>query len=273
MDRPISGWAQQRFGERVEQVRLAVVQATLAAVLDAQDAHREGKSDKRYTFGMTLMVRKYERLVESLADMDGAQLVRPPGSAHQLVLLDDNLFFPFKYAKDGATALSQARVGDGRVSALVADLFHRFGAQPAHQAVPFPLFDTEPGTDDTELQSALDMLPPTTKLILVAFAANERSGLIDGAWGEGHLVDGAGHLRWVPGRYEMLPFDALTGSAGTVPQPRAAADTAESARFDAGAMPTVSLTARPPIERANSDTFPPVIEQTPETPKADEEDR
>jgi hypothetical protein len=38
-------------------------------------------------------------------------------------------------------------------------------------------------------------------------------------------------------------------------------------------MPTVSLTARPPIERANSDTFPPVIEQTPETPKADEEDR
>ncbi|RLK09508.1 hypothetical protein DER29_6012 [Micromonospora sp. M71_S20] len=276
MDHPIGGWARQRFGERAEHMRDAAVEALRAAVIDAQDAHKEGKSDKLYTFGWTLAVRKYERLVEALRDMDDVQLVRPAGSPHNLVLFGDNLFYPFRYAKDGATALSDARVTDGRVSAMVTELFQRFGPEPTHQADPFPLFapDPEPSADDDEFRSALDMLPPTTKLILVAFACNEHSGLIDAAWGEGELVDGAGHLRWLPGCYEPLPVGApVTGSPVSVPEPRVAGDTVGNTRFDNGTMPTVPLSARPPVERANNDVFPPVIERAPETLKADEEDR
>ncbi|MFI7519559.1 hypothetical protein [Micromonospora globbae] len=276
MDHPISGWTRQRFGERAEHVRDAVVEALRAAVIDAQDAQKEGKSDKLYTFGWTLAVRKYERLIEALRDMDDVQLVRPAGSPHNLVLFGDNLFYPFRYAKDGATALRDARVTDGRVSAMVAELFQRFGPEPTHQADPLPLFalDSETSTDDDEFRSALDMLPPTTKLILVAFACNERSGLIDAAWGEGELLDGAGHLRWLPGCYEPLPVNAtVTGPPISVPQPRPAGDTVGNTRFDNGTMPTVPLSARPPVERANNDVFPPVIERAPETLEADEEDR
>ncbi|MEU4161699.1 hypothetical protein [Actinoplanes sp. NPDC026670] len=278
MDRAISGWARQRFGERAEHVRDAVVEALREAVTDAQDAHKEGKSDRLYTFGWTLAVRKYERLVETLCDMDDVQLVRPAGSPHNLVLFGDNLLYPFRYAKDGATALSEARVTDGRVSAMVAELFQRFGPEPTHLAEPFPLFTTEPepepGADDAEFRSALDKLPPTTKLILIAFACNERTGLIDAAWGEGELVDGAGHLRWIPGCYEPLPAaTAMAGSGGIVPLPRAVGEPDADTRFDNGTMPTVPLSARPPIERAHNDVFPPMIERAPETSKADEEDR
>jgi hypothetical protein len=274
VERAISDWAQQRFGERKQHVRDAVVQALHATVTDAQDAHKEGKSDKLYTFGWTLAVRKYERLVEALRDMDDLDLVRPPGSPHNLVLFGENLFYPFRYAKDGATPLGEARVTDGKVSAMVAELFQRFGPEPAHQEVTFPLFDPEPGPDDDEFRSALDRIPPQTKLILIAFACNERSGLVDAAWGEGELVDSTGHLRWLPGCYEPLPIAAAAaGSPTSIPQPRAVSDTAGDTRFDTGAMPTVPLTARPRVERANSDTFPPVIERMPETPKVDEEDR
>lgn len=274
MERAISDWAQQRFGERKQHVRDAVVQALHATVTDAQDAHKEGKSDKLYTFGWTLAVRKYERLVEALRDMDDLDLVRPPGSPHNLVLFGENLFYPFRYAKDGATPLGEARVTDGKVSAMVAELFQRFGPEPAHQEVTFPLFDPEPGPDDDEFRSALDRIPPQTKLILIAFACNERSGLIDAAWGEGELVDSTGHLRWLPGCYEPLPIAAAAAeSPASIPQPRAAGDAAGDTRFDNGAIPTVPLTARPRVERANSDTFPPVIERMPETPKVDEEDR
>jgi hypothetical protein len=274
VERAISGWARQRFGERAQLVRKAVVQALSATVTDAQDAHKEGKSDKLYTFGWTLAVRKYERLVEALRDMDDVDLVRPPGSPHNLVLFGENLLYPFRYAKDAATPLSEARVTDGRVSAMVAELFQRFGPEPTHQEVTFPLFDPEPSPDDDEFRSALDRVPPQTKLILIAFACNERSGLIDAAWGEGELVDSTGHLRWLPGCYEPLPIAAAAvESPGWVPQPRAVGDMAGETRFDKGAMPAVPLTARPPIERANSDTFPPVTERTPENPKVDEEDR
>jgi hypothetical protein len=274
VERAISGWAGQRFGDRAQQVREAVIQALRSTVTDAQDAHKEGKSDKLYTFGWTLAVRKYERLVEALHDMDDVELVRPPGSPHNLVLFGDNLFYPFRYAKDGATPLSEARVTDGRVSAMVTELFQRFGPEPTNQEVTFPLFEPETSADDDAFRSALDRVPAQTKLVLIAFACNERSGLIDAAWGEGELVDSTGHLRWLPGCYEPLPIAAPAAeSRGSIPQPRAAAERTGETRFNEGVMPSVPLTARPPIERANNDAFPPVIERTPETPEVDEEDR
>lgn len=273
MEQRTDRWARERLGDRAPHVRDAVVQALQAALIDAQDAQKVGKSNLLYPFGWTLAVRRYERITEALADMDGVELIKPPGSPHHLVLFNGNLLYPFRYAKDGNVPLQQARVTDRQVSGLTAELFQRFGPEASQQALPLTLFDDDEASLDT-LRPALAELPPDTRLILIAFAANDRVGLINARWGEAELLDGKGHVRWLSGCYEDLPVSVPTavpsaGPLASVPQPRLPHDT--GSRFDNGAMPAVPLTSRTAVERAHSDKFPPATERSPETPKTDEE--
>ena len=98
-----------------------------------------------------------------------------------------------------------------------------------------------------------------------------------------------GHVQWL--RVEQLPLTAPdsrggegrghgpSGPLGPVPGPRlsdpagSAGSAAAGQRFDDGAMPTVPLTARAPVERANTDQFPPQTERAPQKPMADDQDR
>ena len=284
MDQPVSSWARQRWGERAAHVRAAVVDALRTALADAQDAQKVSKSRLLFTFGVTQASRRHECIVDALKQMDGAQVVKPKGSPHELVLLEGNLLYPFRYAKKENVPVQRARISDRRISGLIREMFERFGPEPSQPG----LFDEDDESDPSDRPLVLTSVPDGTRLVLIAYASNDRAGVINAWWGEAELVE-RGHVRWLPGRYEQLPLDASaagggaghghgpSGPLGPIPGPRPTgpADPAGGAgpRFDDGDMPAVPLSARAPIERENSEMFPPVTERAPEKPKADEQDR
>jgi aspartate/methionine/tyrosine aminotransferase len=105
---PVGPWAREQFGELAGHVCAALVGALHQALTDAQNAQKEGKSRKLFTFGSTQATRRYECIVEALKEMDGVQIIKPSGSPHELVVLDGKLIYPFRYAKDSSTPIHRA---------------------------------------------------------------------------------------------------------------------------------------------------------------------
>src|SRR4051794_35232043 len=97
----------------------------LADAQDAQDAQKGSRSGLLSTFGATRAARRYECIVDALKQMDGAQVVKPKGSPHELVLLDGNLFYPFRYAKAENVPVQRARISDRKISGLIREMFER----------------------------------------------------------------------------------------------------------------------------------------------------
>ncbi|MGW4644012.1 hypothetical protein ACWEN6_36210 [Sphaerisporangium sp. NPDC004334] len=256
MQAEMSAWAVERFGERAASVRGRLAASLLEAASNAQDAQKSSRSDKRYAYGSTLMARRYEALVDAFRHEPGFQVVRPHGSPHHLVVLDGNLLLPFRYADDDTTPISEARVGDGRVSALVRELFTRFGPKTRFEQEVLDL-----GMDDDgeaaglrELAAArplLAQLPADTRLIPVAYAANAQASLLKLYWGEAELIDDMGRVHWV--HCEQIPLlTALPWVVQGVP----AAEPGAAPRFDQGAEPGLPLTSRPGADRADGGPFP-----------------
>lgn len=244
----MSSWATERFGERAAQVRGQLAASLLEASGNAQDAQKSSRSGKRYAYGSTLMARRYEALLDGFRAMPGFQSVRPHGSPHHLVVLDGNLFLPFRYAEDDTTPISEARVGDGRVSALVRELFNRFGPAPSYYQEVLDIATTLPQdaeaeeADLAELAAArpvLAQLPDDTRLIPVAYAANAQAGMLRLYWGEAELIDDMGRVHWV--HCEQIPL------LSALPWVTPAVSPAQ--RFDEGSEPGLDLTRRPAAER------------------------
>ncbi|MEV7964835.1 hypothetical protein AB0O34_02495 [Sphaerisporangium sp. NPDC088356] len=269
----ISSWAAERFGERAASVRGQLAASLLEAAGNAQDAQKSSRSDKRYAYGSTLMARRYEALVDGFKNDPGFQVVRPYGSPHHLVVLNGNLLLPFRYAEDDTTPISEARVSDGRVSALVRELFTRFGPKTTyHQEV----LDLALAGDDEEAQLAelsaarplLARLPGDTRLIPVAYAANAQASLLKLYWGEAELIDDMGRIQWL--HCEQIP---LLTALPWVSQGLPATEPDVAARFDRGAEPDLTLVRRPVVERQNAMIFPVNSETTDDQPIADADER
>jgi catechol 2,3-dioxygenase-like lactoylglutathione lyase family enzyme len=267
----ISSWATERFGKRAASVRGQLAASLIEAAGNAQDAQKSSRSDKRYAYGSTLMARRYEALVDGFRNEPGFQVVRPYGSPHHLVVLDGNLLLPFRYAEDDTTPISEARVSDGRVSALVRELFTRFAPKTTYHQEEL---DLAFAVDDEEAQLAelaaahplLAQLPGDTRLIPVAYAANAQASLLKLYWGEAQLLDDMGRLDWI--HCEQIPLlTALPWVAQGLP----AAEPDAAARFDRGAEPDLTLVRRPAVERENAMIFPVNSETTDEPPIAADE--
>jgi hypothetical protein len=220
-----------------------------------------------------------------LREMDGVNVIKPKGSPHELVVLEGNLIYPFRFAKDGSVPIQKARVTEKKISRLVADLFASYGPEPRQPPLFPPGDDTKGDSKEAEFAPMLTTLPKDTRLVLLAYASNERSGVINAWLGEGELGP-KGHVHWLPGKYEQLPLEwpdsggsESHGPLAPIPGPQLtgpvgqAATPAVGPRFDDGDMPAVPLTARAPVERENSEMYPPVTERAPQEPKADDEVR
>jgi hypothetical protein len=285
----VSSWARERFGERATQVCVALVEALHQALADAQDAQKISKARLLFTFGSAQATRRYECIVDALKEMDGIQVVKPKGSPHELVVINGNLIYPFRYAKEGSVPIQRARVTEKKVSGLIAELFMLYGPEPQQPS----LFDQSSGDADGDAEGAervpvLTALPKDTRLVLLAYASNDKSGVLNAWLGEGELGT-RGRVHWLPGRYEQLPLAWPGGGEsrdggpsvplGPVPGPRVtdpsgpAASPAAGPRFDDGAMPSVPLTTRAPVERENNESFPPATERAPQKPKADDQNQ
>ncbi|GII86695.1 hypothetical protein Ssi03_46850 [Sphaerisporangium siamense] len=248
----MSTWAAERFGARAADVRQRLATSLREAAENAQDAQKWSRSDKRYAYGSTLMARRYEALVAGFRDEPGFQVIRPYRSPHHLVVLDGNLFLPFRFAEDDFTPVSEARVSDGRVSALARELFTRYGPRTIYQQQELDLGVLEDEDEAEDVLPLLRRLPADTRLIPVAYAANARAGLLRLYWGEAELIDDRGHIYWL--HCEPIP---LRESSPWVPQALPLGSPA--ARFDAAAEPGLDLAHRSALDRALSavDTEPP----------------
>ncbi|MCK2212834.1 hypothetical protein MF672_003330 [Actinomadura sp. ATCC 31491] len=243
---PVSQWALETFGQRAPVIRQGIADALSTALDNAREAQAAARTDHTHPFGFTLMSRKFEALAETFEDMGGVRVVKPAGSPHELVLLGGKLLFPFRYARDRSVSVMSARIGEGRPSALVQALFHRFGPEPVMRQLT--LHDVAPHA--VPVAEALTDLPADTELVLIAYACNAHAGLLDAWWGEAELLDRTGSLRWH--HCEPIPLPAA-GQAGLTPLPATA--------FDQGAVPAPALNPRTGAARL----VPPVAEPTPIT--------
>ncbi|MEZ0076450.1 hypothetical protein [Planotetraspora sp. GP83] len=226
-----SSWAVGRFGDRADFVRQQLVTSLLEAMGNAQDAQRWSRSDKRFPYGQTMMTRRYEALVEGFRNEPGFQMVKPYGSPHHLVVLDGNLLLPFRYAEDDTTPITEARITDGRISALARELFTRYGPAASYRQLTL-----EDEAELAEVRPTLAGLPDDTRLIPVAYAGNAQAGLLRLYWGEAELIDEFGRLRWH--HYEPIPLLAAHTATLLPAQPGTAT------RFDHGAVPDLGLSPR-----------------------------
>ena len=238
---------------------MALVAGLQQALTDAQNAQKISKAKLLFPFGSTQATRRYECIVNALKEMDGAQIIKPKGSPHELVVLGDNLIYPFRYAKDGNVPIQRARVTEKKVSGLIAELFALYGPEPQPS-----LFDQSGDNPEAASEPARTTLTDQPRLVLLAYASNERTGVLNVWLGEGDLGP-RGHVGWLPGRHQRLPLTwlgsdgdechGLSGPVWPVPGPRptgASASPEASPRFDDGVMPAVPLTARAPVERVTA---------------------
>lgn len=272
VEMPLPNWAHDAFGDRAAPIRRGVAESLAAALGSAQNAQDASETKMLHPFGFTLMSRKFESLTETFKEMDDVQVIKPAGTSYELVIVSGNLLFPFKYAKDLSVNVMTARISDTRPSGLVQALFERFGPDPKIQQLPFPEgADGEDLAGTASYTRTLAQLPEETKLVLIAYACNAKGGLLNAWWGHAELWNNMGDLHWhncdpVP-LVKDLPPDGIRGLGdGPAAPPRAP-------RFDQGAMPSTSLTARPPLEQKNNDTFPPTSETAEAEPDANHESK
>ncbi|MCO5992682.1 hypothetical protein [Actinoallomurus rhizosphaericola] len=269
---PLPQWARDAFGHRAGLIRRGIGESLSSAMENAQDSQSKSGTQKLHPFGFTLMSRKFEVLHDTFKDMDDVQIIKPAGTSYELVVISGHLLFPFKYAKDLSVNVMNARISENPPSGLVRTLFERFGPEPTMEQLP--LVDLK--LDGQHRTSALPIylrtlaqLPEDTKLLLIAYACNAKAGLLNAWWGEAELLDKDGTLHWhhcdpVPFS-KGLPSDGQVRGSGTGPT-----GTPDASKFDQGAMPRTSLTARPPLER-KTDQVPPVSEVPESQPDADDE--
>jgi hypothetical protein len=264
---PVSVWAQVRFGDHGQEVREAIVGALQEAVNDAQNAHVTGRSRRRFTFGWALYSRKHETLTSTLEGIDGLQfkLIKPKWSAFPLAFVNGCLLLPFRYATDTKTSIWEARVTQKHVSDTMHALFGRFTQA---QYLQGDLFADDPVVEEDEsdvLGAALQELPDSTRLVLIAFACNEQAGLLNAWWGEGELSDTQGHVRW-HGAPEQLRLPAESPVPNLRLLSNSSTEPAPPRRFDNAEIPPIDTQLRPKGQTSEEDKGSP---ESPET-KSDE---
>lgn len=237
-----AGWGQARFGDRCHELGQEVVKALQEAVRDAQNAQKVSTSSTRHPFGWTLFSRYWDTISAALANMEGVFLVKPKGSPFPLPLVDGCLLYPFRYAEDSRTPVTDARMSDSvRVKALFEKL-----APPQYLQDALFLAKSEPeDAMDDVLGPDIQQLPDDTRLVLVPFACNDQAGLIKAWWGEAELLDDRGHLRWIGGPEQLrVPLEPAVGGLQLLSDGHAPTQPLD--RFDDAEIPEIETRLRPP---------------------------
>jgi hypothetical protein len=205
LNRP-SRWAIDRFGQHLAaELWLLVPRAIEAAVHRALDAHEASRMQTDHAFGAGWSL-PYDELVNHLGSIDGAQLVDPPRAFYQLVMVGGHVLLPWRYADGSGVSVEDSRTVR-RLGVLGRELLRRFGPPPRWREEPLPLFDDMTEQREADLvTSALDMVEPPPRVLIVGFASNSTQGLLHLCWGEAAVAEG-GNLHWH--YHEDLPLPAV----------------------------------------------------------------
>ncbi|MFI9031105.1 hypothetical protein [Streptomyces sp. NPDC053560] len=242
-------------------VRDRIGQGLVDMQANARASHQEGNVSSTQLHGIARYRGAFERVSEQLADLPGAQLVKPNGFQFELVRIGNGLLYPFCFSKRDTSAHT-ARIQN--VWSVIRELFAF--APPSAQADLFGEYRFDPSA--VELRPRLATLPEGTRLVLVPFACNA-AGLLKPYWGVAALADETGTLEWIIDP-EPLPLPDAPTSKLTIPH-----QLAGHSGFDEGEQPIVALAPRPDTERklAERGLGPaPVSEATPIEPLTNESD-
>jgi hypothetical protein len=251
-----SAWSVDRFGdEYARQLRVLLPRALAVAVNRQIDTHKASGLNTLYAFGGAWPV-VYEELVDHIAGLDGARVVRPRGRSFSLVMVNGNVLFPFRYANDLTTSPTGAWPALG-LNTTCRDLLAAFGPKPRYeQGELFPVETAAPA------EAPLGDVAPDN-VVLVAFAASARAGLLSVGWGEAALL-GDGGLAW--NCFEMLPgpggMAPPAAGGGPVPvdgpqRPSGPDRSSGTRRFDEAPLPDPVLQPRPASEQADATAIDP----------------
>jgi hypothetical protein len=219
LNRP-SRWAIDRFGQQLAGELWSLVPRAIAtAVNRALDAHQAAQMSTDHAFGSGWPL-PFEELVNHLQSVDGATVVNPPPRTfNQLVVVSGHVFLPWRYADQPGVSVEDTRAVRP-LSVLGRQLLRRFGPAPRWQEDPLPLFHNAAEQREADLvTSALDVVEPPPRVLIVGFASNSTQGLLHLCWGEAAVAEG-GSLHWQ--YHEDLPLP----STPYVPRPRQSPDQA-----------------------------------------------
>ncbi|WP_338704060.1 hypothetical protein V2W30_39895 (plasmid) [Streptomyces sp. Q6] len=237
MEIAASAWARELFNgeETAREVRDRIGQALVDMQANARSSQQEADVSSTQVHGVARYRGAFERVSEKLADLPGAQLVKPNGFQFDLVRIGNGLLYPFCFSKKDSNVRT-ARIQN--VWSVIRELFAF--APPSEQADLFGGYAFNPGA--VELRPKLAALPKGTRLVLVPFACNA-AGLLKPYWGVAALADESGTLEWVIDP-EPLPLPDAPTSKLTIPQ-----QPTGHPGFDEGEQPIVALAPRPDTER------------------------
>jgi hypothetical protein len=259
---PISAWALAHFGDDATVVRRGVVEALNQSQERAVLIQEMSGLGTKQPYG-GMWPATYQALEEQLLSLPTAYKFRAPHASYNLVVVNDRLLLPFRYADNLNVPVTQARLATKIGQALSAALS---AVEPPADLFSF-LEDDGIVMDAAPASRELIHLDPATKIIYVPYVSHADAGLVKAWWGEA-LMQADGRLSWLAGQPEELPAAQRPAAGGLkttggplVPGPAGAAPA-----FDEGDLPVLDFPARPRAADA------PTSEPQPRKPTANDGD-
>ena len=231
----VTDWASTQFGGQAQEVARRVVRAlTDAQQVGARTQDASGLQ-RRYPYGST-WTSKFEQLVEHLGGLPGAEVVPVPGAPYKLMRVNGRLLIPFVLARSLGDVPARPK--------LTSELLRTIAERTVPRTPPVPtLFDQDdpPAPHSVPAPRAPQDAAPIVFIGVVGNADSE--ALLAAWWGTAESIDADGVMTWSP---TGLPPQLVS----ELPRPVATPGRSDTvAAFDEGAVPALSLSARPrPVE-------------------------
>ncbi|MFB8046451.1 hypothetical protein ACFC8F_34725 [Streptomyces hydrogenans] len=181
------GWAERTFGESAEELARLIPAGLVRAHDRARSAHEGVRTQTLEAYGHGLYAAQFEELAVSLSVLPRAVQVRLQGRT--FMVLDGHVIYPFRYAKKNVP-VTAARLP--RATGFRAELLRRHGPEPMQQALDLGLDEPE----EPDPRSDLALLPPDTRVVIVAYACSMTEGVIRIEWGSAELRTEDRYLLW-----------------------------------------------------------------------------
>lgn len=201
-DTETSTWAYERFGGAAPLMRDAAFRAMHDAHALALSAHLASELSTNDAYGSTLMVTQHQQLVRHTCSVPGVAARKPKSirSRFRYPVLDETavVLFPWRYATDGATSHT-----DARMRLPVSELRQALMSLPGKQGDAQLTLD-EGDLDREEFEARRqeerdlrEQLPRFGRVVTIGFASNPTLGLAGLGWGDAELLDPAdGTVKW-----------------------------------------------------------------------------
>ena len=245
-------WEIKRFGDSALPLRDAIWRGLRAAHQRALAAHEGLALETNDGYGLIWLVQHHEVGLAIEAAMPDLRRIKPTRARYELnVVGEDNvILYPWKFADDAHTPVANAKMTMSKLrESLLALTPENSDSQLSfeHAALTAEELDAEFEDAETFLDDAIQ----AGRLVLIAYAANPRAGILRVYWGEASQADDRGRLKW--SEIEQIPAPDDTGDGQVPARPSSPAPVPDpkigtGPRWDQSAPPPeFDLTPRPPL--------------------------